>query len=239
MWYKAFIFELFVPYMNPTEEWYYPTFFDVGEFGVGLSTMSLEPLRDCPKNAVFTDAFVVGQDGRPINLSNIFCVFEQSGGDIMCRHTEFLIPNRVIREVRSEVSLVVRMVSVVGNYDYIIDWEFKQSGSIVAKIGLTGVLEWKVVSETAKTESEAKINLGSGASELLVVNPNKRTKMGNNVGYRLIPGSVVHPLLSDDDYPQMRGAFTKYNVWAGLRHITSLQNGQEVCMLTKVMGMAP
>lgn len=35
---------------------------------------------------------------------------------------------------------------------------------------------WKVVSETAKTESDAKIKLGSIAADLVVVNPNKRTK---------------------------------------------------------------
>lgn len=37
--------------------------------------------------------------------------------------------------------------------------------------------------------------------------------MGNHVGYRLIPGSVASSLLSDEDYTQIRGGFTKYNVW--------------------------
>ena len=72
---------------------------------------------------------------------------------------------------------------------------------------------WTVVSETAKTESNARIQLGLKQSELVVVNPNKKTKVGNNVGYCLILGSVAHPLLSDNDYPQIRWAFTNNNVW--------------------------
>ena len=75
---------------------------------------------------------------------------------------------------------------------------------------------WTVVSETAKTESNARIQLGSKPAELLLVNPNKKTKVGNPVGYRLIPGSAAGSILSDDDYAQIRGAFSKYHVWITL-----------------------
>ncbi|XWS13632.1 hypothetical protein CRYUN_Cryun36dG0054200 [Craigia yunnanensis] len=280
--YRGFVSELFVPYMDLTEEWYYRIFFDAGEYGYGLCGVPLEPLRDCPANAVFMGAFVAGQDGMPIEMHNVFCIFERNAGDVMWRHTETMIPEVLVTEVRPEVSLVVRMISTVGNYDYINDWEFKQIGSIKVTVGLSGLLEvrgskythkdqiheevygtllaentlgthhdhfvtyyldldvdgesnsfvksklqttrvtdqssprksyWKVVSETAKTESDAKIKLGLESADLLVVNPNKKTKMGNLVGYRLIPGSVIGPLLTDDDYPQIRGAFTNYNVW--------------------------
>eukprot|EP00258_Populus_trichocarpa_P009350 XP_002315777.3 primary amine oxidase [Populus trichocarpa] len=280
--YRGHISELFVPYMDPTEEYYYKTFFDCGEFGFGQNAASLVPLADCPSNAVFMDGYYAAHDGSPVKVANAFCIFERHAGDIMWRHTELGIPNRVITEARPEVSLVVRMVATIGNYDHIIDWEFKPSGSIKAQVGLSGILEvksttftnvdqineevygtllgdntiglnhdhfltyrldldidgvansfvkqnlvtkyvndnvsprksyWTVVSETAKTESEAKIRLGTTPSDLVIVNPNKKTKPGNHHGYRLIPGAATHPLLLEDDYPQIRGAFSKNNVW--------------------------
>ena len=45
------------------------------------------------------------------------------------------------------------------------------------------------------------------------MNPNKKTNVGNNVGYRLILGSVAQPLMSYGDYLQIRGAFTNNHVW--------------------------
>ncbi|RXH70559.1 hypothetical protein DVH24_013305, partial [Malus domestica] len=297
--YRGFVSEFFVPYMDPTEEWYYKTFFDCGEFGFGLSTISLKPLTDCPANAQFMDAYYAAQDGTPVKISNAYCIFERHAGNILWRYTEVTIPDIVITEVRAEVTLVVRTVSTIGNYDYIIDWEFKPSGSIKMEVGLTGVLEigavnythidqieeevfgtlvadnsiavnhdhfltyhldldvdgetnsfvknnfvtkqatghntprksyWNIVSETAKTELDARIRLGLKPADLVVVNPNKKTKPGNPFGYRLIPGAVAGTLLLEDDYPQIRGAFTKYNVWV----TTSPKNGQEEDMLMKV-----
>ncbi|XP_065863323.1 amine oxidase [copper-containing] alpha 3, peroxisomal-like [Euphorbia lathyris] len=280
--YRGFVSEMFVPYMDLSEDWYYRAFLDAGEFGYGMCGVALVPNRDCPENAVFIDAYLAAENGMPVLMPNTFCVFEKYGGDIMWRHTETSFPGQPIREVRPEMTLVVRMVSTVGNYDYINDWEFKQSGSILIKVGLTGLLEvtgskfthkdqikeevygtllaqntigsyhdhfityhldldvdgdansfvksklqsttvnhhnsprksyWTVISETAKTEADARIKLGLDEANLLVINPNKKTNMGNFIGYRLIPGSISNPLLSYDDYLQIRAAFTNYNVW--------------------------
>lgn len=92
--YRALISELFVPYMDLTEEWYSRTFLDAGEFGFGQSAVSLEPLRDCPANAKFMDAYVAGLDGKPNKKPKVICIFERHDGDIMWRHTETTISKK-------------------------------------------------------------------------------------------------------------------------------------------------
>ncbi|CAN6199517.1 unnamed protein product [Urochloa humidicola] len=283
--YRGFVSEVFVPYMDPVEEWYYRTFLDAGEYGLGLWAFPLQPGADCPANAAYLDGFYAGQDGKPVGGENRICVFERYAGDVAWRHTEAGFPDKLITEVRSDVTLVVRMAMSLGNYDYIVDWEFKTSGSIKFVLSLTGLLEvkgtpythadeitadphgtlvsentlaiyhdhyitfhldldidgtnnsfvkniittkrntgdpatprrsyWTVRREVAETEAEGQVDLDAeGPADLLFVNPGKKTRMGNEVGYRLIPaGATAASVLTDDDFPQRRASYTKKQVW--------------------------
>ncbi|XP_041994887.1 primary amine oxidase-like [Salvia splendens] len=283
--YKGLTSELFVPYMDPTDAWYFKTYMDAGEYGFGLQAMPLDPLNDCPRNAYYMDGVFAAADGTPYVRSSMVCVFESYAGDIAWRHAESPITGMEIREVRPKVTLVVRMAASVANYDYIVDWEFQTDGLIRIKVGLSGILmvkgstysntnqvnneedlygtllsenvigvihdhfitfyldmdvdgannsfvkvnlqrEYaspaesprmsylKAVRKVAKTEKDAqvKINLHD-PSEFHIVNPTKKTRVGNPVGYKLVPSGTAANLLDPKDPPQQRGAFTNNQIW--------------------------
>lgn len=86
--YKGFTSELFVPYMDPTDAWYFKTYMDAGEYGLGLQSMPLDPLNDCPRNAYYMDGIFTAADGTPYVRSSMVCVFESYAGDIGWRHSE-------------------------------------------------------------------------------------------------------------------------------------------------------
>uniref|UniRef100_A0A0D9WRR9 Amine oxidase n=1 Tax=Leersia perrieri TaxID=77586 RepID=A0A0D9WRR9_9ORYZ len=278
--YRGFVSEVFVPYMDPEEEWYFHTFMDAGEYSLGVSAVPLQRGADCPANAVYLDGYYADADGKPVKSEDVICVFERYAGDVAWRHTEVGGAGEPFAEVRPEVTLVVRMVVTVGNYDYTLDWEFKTVGSIKTVVSLSGILEMKAINYTHVdqikedvhgtlisentvgvyhdhyityhmdldidgTENSfvrntivpkrnsgiratggaltprrsywtvvSEVNVNGAPADLLFVNPSKKTKIGNRVGYRLISaGATATSLLVDDDYPQRRASYTKKQVW--------------------------
>ncbi len=135
--YQGSIAALFVPYMDPGEDWYWRTFMDAGEYGFGLLASPLAKGSDCPADAAYLGAVVqLLGDGNPVPLENVICLFERNAGNPVWRHAEAL---NETHESRPKVDLVLRMISTVGNYDYIFDWVFTQAGEIVVNIGATGI----------------------------------------------------------------------------------------------------
>lgn len=72
----------------------------------------------------------------------------------------------------------------------------------------------KVNKTVAKTEKEAQIKLKlTDPSEFHVINPNKKSRVGNPAGYKVVPAGTAASLLDPTDAPQMRNAFTNNQIW--------------------------
>ena len=83
----------------------------------------------------------------PLPLSRVMGVFERLTGNPAWRHFEQF--SNGAYEGRAEVELVVRSIAQLGNYDYLIDWIFTQSGVIRVEVGLTGIDAPKAVGPQA------------------------------------------------------------------------------------------
>uniref|UniRef100_A0A2P2JEL7 Amine oxidase n=1 Tax=Rhizophora mucronata TaxID=61149 RepID=A0A2P2JEL7_RHIMU len=283
--YKGFASEFFVPYMEPDEHWYFKSYMDAGEFGLGPTALPLVPLNDCPRYSYYMDGIFVSSDGKPILRPNMICLFERYAGDSSWRHSDMFFNDLEIREARPKVTLVARMATTVGNYDYIFDWEFQTDGLIRIKVSLSGMLMvdgtphenvyqisnikemtgplvsenvigvlhdhfitfhldmdiddtnntfvnvnlvkedtlpgkpprksyLKVRRHVAKTEDDARIKLKLyDPSEFHIINPSRRSRLGNPTGYKVVPRGNAASLLDHLDPPQLRAAFTNNQIW--------------------------
>ncbi|KAL2901845.1 Primary amine oxidase, partial [Bienertia sinuspersici] len=72
----------------------------------------------------------------------------------------------------------------------------------------------KATRTIAKTEKDAQVKFKLyDPKEYHMVNPNKRTRVGNPVGYKLVPSGTAASLLDHEDTPQKRAAFTNNQIW--------------------------
>ncbi|KAM6914481.1 LOW QUALITY PROTEIN: amine oxidase [copper-containing] 3-like [Lycodopsis pacificus] len=109
-----------------------------GSLGIGKCAYELVRGVDCPYSATYIDTFHFLDTGVPRRLRNSICVFEHDMGQPLRRHFSEIVFNSY--GGLANTALVFRTITAVGNYDYMWDFIFYQSGSVEAKVHATGYI---------------------------------------------------------------------------------------------------
>ncbi len=127
--------EMVVPYRDPTPDHYRRTAFDIGEWGLGLMTTSLELGCDCLGEIAYLDAVLHDSHGEPYTVKNAICIHEEDDG-VLWKHVD----DRTGAETRRMRRLVVSFHATVANYEYLVYWRFYQDGNIQSEVRATGIM---------------------------------------------------------------------------------------------------
>uniref|UniRef100_A0A8C3G2Y8 Amine oxidase n=1 Tax=Cyclopterus lumpus TaxID=8103 RepID=A0A8C3G2Y8_CYCLU len=106
--------------------------------GVGRFAHELVRGVDCPHEATYVDTYRYIDVPAPVRFRNSICVFEHNTGQPLRRHFSDFFHNSYGGMVNS--ALVFRTITAIGNYDYMWDFIFYQSGSVEAKVHATGYI---------------------------------------------------------------------------------------------------
>ncbi|MDI4649054.1 primary-amine oxidase [Cohnella hashimotonis] len=135
-----------VPYGDASLSWYFKTYMDAGEYGLGKLARKMVVGADVPANTTLIDATLNDDAGAPYTLPKVIGVFERYA-DSDWTHAEY----DGTAGARARTELVVRYITVIGNYDYTFDYIFQQNGNIKIDVGASGV-------EAAKSAFTAKVD---------------------------------------------------------------------------------
>jgi primary-amine oxidase len=127
--------EMVIPYRDPTPEHFRRTAFDIGEWGLGFMTTSLEVGCDCLGEIAYLDAALHDSCGEPYTVKNAICIHEEDAG-VLWKHVD----ERTGMETRRMRRLVVSFHATVANYEYLIYWRFYQDGNIECEVRATGIM---------------------------------------------------------------------------------------------------
>lgn len=127
--------EMVVPYRDPSPDHYRRTAFDIGEWGLGFMTTSLELGCDCLGEIRYLDAVLHDSRGEPRTIRNAICVHEEDDG-VLWKHVD----ERTGAQTRRARRLVVSFHATVANYEYLVHWRFGQDGTIDCEVRATGIM---------------------------------------------------------------------------------------------------
>ncbi len=133
--YRMSFAEMVVPYRDPGFDHYRRTAFDIGEWGLGYMTTSLELGCDCLGEIVYVDAVVPDTRGDPMEIPRAVCLHEEDGA-VLWKHVDAETGAQVRRMRRMVVSAHI----TVANYEYLVYWRFYQDGNIECEVRASGLM---------------------------------------------------------------------------------------------------
>jgi primary-amine oxidase len=133
--YRMSLAEMVVPYRDPSFDHYRRTAYDIGEWGLGYMTTSLELGCDCLGEIVYVDAVLPDSTGAPYTVRNAICLHEEDNA-VMWKHVD----HRTGAEVRRQRRMVISCHATVANYEYLVYWRLYQDGNIECEIRATGIM---------------------------------------------------------------------------------------------------
>ena len=134
--YRASYVELVVPYGDPGPSGYRKNAFDIGEYGVGAVTHSLERGCDCLGEIHYFDVDLCDDSGDTFTIKNAVCLHEEDFG-LGWKHYDAPTDHAEVRRMRR---LVVSFIVTLGNYEYAFYWYLYQDGAIESEIKATGIV---------------------------------------------------------------------------------------------------
>ncbi|XP_065133250.1 retina-specific copper amine oxidase [Paramisgurnus dabryanus] len=107
---------------------------------IGIGRFAHELVRgiDCPYGATYVDTYRYIDTNVTLRSRNSICVFEHDIGRPLRRHFADFFHNGFGGMANS--ALVFRTITAIGNYDYVWDFIFYQSGSVEARVHATGYI---------------------------------------------------------------------------------------------------
>ncbi|CBN75262.1 amine oxidase [Ectocarpus siliculosus] len=146
MW-RGSLVEMAVPYGDPKEPFTRKCAFDVGDYGLGFCTNSLELGCDCLGHIHYFDATLNDSRGQPYEVEKAVCMHEEDAG-LLWKHVEYRNGHNESRRSRR---LVLSFIATVVNYEYLFYWYLMQDGRIEFEIKLSGELSTNLLSEGEST----------------------------------------------------------------------------------------
>ena len=153
---RASIAEMVVPYGVPEAGHFRKNVFDIGEYGLGKLTNSLQLGCDCLGHIAYLDVDLNTMTGEIFHTKKAICIHEEDAG-IAWKHWDFRTERTEVRRGRK---LVISCICTVGNYEYAFYWYFTQDAMMEFEMKATGIINTSACEPGKPTKYGVEVSPG-------------------------------------------------------------------------------